>query len=151
VDTHPGLAGYIRAHPNDKQAVKVYAEFIEEHTITSHFAALRTAAKVRRDVINEREIADALALIDDDCPARENLYRAIVAWSNNPGIRISYLFVVAGSRPPFAQSRYCSNPGAWWYEWDVTVGARWLLREALDIQLDLNHLAGAIASHHAGS
>jgi hypothetical protein len=34
--------------------------------------------------------------------------------------------LVPGDHKPRATSQYRSNPGAWWYEWTVTVGAAWL-------------------------
>lgn len=145
------LRKLILTNPEKKFYVKLLADELAYQIGLPRFTALRQGAALRRGVLNAREIADAAALLDDHSVTRENLYSAIVAWSNNPRIRIAKLTVVAGSRPPFAKSRYTSNAGAWWYEWDVTVGARWVIREALDIQLDLNYLAGAITSNHAGS
>lgn len=38
------------------------------------------------------------------------------------------LLLLLGSSPPRAGSDYQHHPGAYWYEWTVTVGAEWVLQ-----------------------
>lgn len=141
----------IHRYPHKKFLVKLLADELQQQFEMIRFSALRQGSRIRRTEINTKEIASAEKLLDDKSPVRGNLYLVLIAVCDNPGIRLCNVFVVAGSRPPAVECRYCGGPGAWWYESDITVGARWVIREAFDIQVDVNHLTGAISSHHAGS
>lgn len=139
MNTQCALQRSIEAHPEDKLRVKVYADYLQEYAGASQWEALRAAARLRRGVIQAHEMKAALALIDDNSLVRDDLYESIIASCSNNLARVHRLFLVPGSRPPTAVSTYQSNPGAFWYEWHVTVGARWILREAESIEWEIQN------------
>lgn len=136
MSTRTALRHYIYAHPEDKLAPKVLADEMQERYDMSRFAALRYACKVRRARINAREITQAMKLIDDTSPVREDLMNAVlyhVAYTFAP---IGKLVIVSGSRPPSAVTLDELRDGGIWRMWKYTVGARWLIRTAEEIQIE---------------
>lgn len=122
------LETYCRAHLDDRTAWRVYLDMREEVISVSHRRAVRVVARMHRDGVHARDLAQAAALLAAGSPVRYDLAFGVRRWLGTPETWNVTILLVPGYRSPrpsqnvvaYTPSRALYNP--------ALVGARWLLR-----------------------
>lgn len=91
----------------------------------------RHVERVQRDARDLRDIQAAADIMSAGDGRRLDVLDKVIAvcWPDEVPPSFSWV-IVAGDAPPISRDEYKSNPGAWWYETVVTVGACWIIKTA---------------------
>lgn len=128
------LAEMLQKDPlNEVLASMLCDEIMESRELTRPQAELQVKI-VRVAGIQARDLARAAELLRDDSPYRYRLQEKL-SRTNPEGLLTSYSRVLAyGPDMVKWHANYRSNPGAWWYEWTVTVMTGWVLARVAEMQ-----------------
>lgn len=126
--TNPLLAANIEVIPENRLAVGVYADWLEENNDVSRFTALRVAARIRWEKLRDREMRDATAITKQK-RFRGSAFcvylRSLVDLRNSDFT----LLVTKSLRGPFVWPVPAwEHSASYFTRFAVTVGARWLLK-----------------------
>ena len=120
------LTQLLTEQPEDDITAYLLKDALMEERDMTHVEAARAVLHVRLAGFDARDLADAAALIREDSAERSVCLTLIFGACPTAPPRSATIVLVPGDAKPWATSQYRSNPGAWWYEWTVTVGAAWL-------------------------
>jgi hypothetical protein len=112
--------------PEDDITAYLLVDALMEDRNFTRSEATRAVLRVRLAGFDGRDLAEAASLISADSPERSVCHTLIFAACPDAPPRSATIVLVPGAGGPHATSQYRSNPGAWWYEWTITVGAAWL-------------------------
>lgn len=121
------LTELLTASPDDDITAYLLTDALMEERDMTRSEASRVVLHVRLAGYEARDLALAAEAIRPDSPDRSRCLSLIrAACSTQPPVGANVV-LVPGAKKPHAVCEYRSNPGAWWYDWTVTVGASWLL------------------------
>jgi hypothetical protein len=108
--------------------VSAALDALRESGALSLLGAIREVLATVESGLQAREIAGACSTIEDSAPYREQLLRECRAIACVPTQEASTVFVISGDGAPSAFRTPGPDSAVAWGEWQVYVGARWLLR-----------------------
>jgi hypothetical protein len=119
--------------PYNRAPLMALVDWLHEYADVTYRGACRVALSISRCERNARELGRAARLLRDDHEISGPLRFHTYATACDEEMGGATIVVVSGSRPPRRHQRYRSNPGAFWYETTITVGARWVCAKAQKI------------------
>ncbi len=128
MDTVQKLTSLLEGQPWDDITAYLLVDALIEFSDYTPNEARRAVCRCRLAAWDARDLADAAALMRPGSIDLVDARRLISAACSTAPAPTFTVIVVAGDAAPVSVCEYKSNPGAWWYDWIVTVGATWLVK-----------------------
>lgn len=128
---------YVCDHLEDRTAARALVDHHQEALGVSRREALKVVATMRRARRNTNEVGAAAVRMQPGRVGAVAMRLAVLEAIPEELAPSVQILIVPGSRPPIATSAYRYHAGAYWYEWTVIVGARWLLVVAEEFDCDV--------------
>jgi len=128
----------VREHPEDKTSALALVDHFQEEGTPTRGEALRKVAAIRATKRRAHELAVATALMSNDTPTRTVLYLMMLHSLSLDLTIPATVCVVEGRRAPVVELRHDEAGDHVWTEYEITVGAGWLLNSERVIAPNIN-------------